>query len=657
MRRTLLCAATVALLAAYACADERAAARADASADIDPAGGTVALDDVTLEIPAGALVTTTRITVSRQTSPPPEGYDEYSGIYRFEPEGLVFQQPVKVTIRHSPGDAPALFWTAQLDPAFYQRIEGLDEAGYLHATIDHFSGGFAGAEQCRPNAPCTETCHVRLATCAMSHGATEVVRTCACVNGRLGCDVPAPSPCGDGASEPADASVVDGDAASADAAPPPEVPAGDPTLLCVARIHGPNRQLIHGVASAGDGRVAIVGSLYGSADFGDGVPLVSAGDRDGFVAVYGPTCNLLWRARFGGVGEELLSSVAFDGAGNLVVGGTNRGTMDFGKGALTTAGDYDVVAATFDTSYSAVWARDFGDASYNRLDALGVDSAGDTYLAGTFTGAIDFGCAGGALSAPMYLAKLGPTGTCKFQKQIAVAGAGDYQLRHMSVDALGNFAVSGLEPAGGSVDLGGGPRPAGSGYTTFVGRFDANGSHVWSRVLAVRGDESVSLAPGLDVFVSVTLDTNGPTMANLGTGDITGSTAMARLAAADGATIWSRAYLTGAAWGSASGPTAPGGVLFTGGVSGAKADFGGGPLAADNAGDIFLARLAADGGHLYSQRFGENGTAQYTSVVASSASGKSILAGSYDGTIAFGAQNLANDEPATEDAFVAVFSK
>lgn len=92
--------------------------RPHVSASVGPEGGRVELgDDVSLQIPAGALEVATTITVTQSDEAPPTGLDARSPVYRFEPEGLRFAQPVTVSVK-TQGDpaTQALYWSA--DPGF-----------------------------------------------------------------------------------------------------------------------------------------------------------------------------------------------------------------------------------------------------------------------------------------------------------------------------------------------------------------------------------------------------------------------------------------------------------------------------------------------------------------------------------------------------------
>ncbi len=85
---------------------------APASMLIGPSGGTVAVGEVTLTIPPGALSAPVTITITRTDDAPPTGYIGYSPVYRFEPRGIVFASPVTVSFQHSASArAPRVVWS------------------------------------------------------------------------------------------------------------------------------------------------------------------------------------------------------------------------------------------------------------------------------------------------------------------------------------------------------------------------------------------------------------------------------------------------------------------------------------------------------------------------------------------------------------------
>jgi len=79
---------------------------------------------------------------------------------------------------------------------------------------------------------------------------------------------------------------------------------------------------------------------------------------------------------FGGTSSDVAESVAIDGAGNTFVAGTFEGSIDFGNGvAITSAGDSDAFVVMFDAEGTPQWARRAGTDVFNDFgEAVAVDS-------------------------------------------------------------------------------------------------------------------------------------------------------------------------------------------------------------------------------------------------------------------------------------------
>jgi len=79
--------------------------------------------------------------------PTPAGYRAFSALYRFEPEGLVFSEPVSVTLpsraRGADVELATLFWSrSSAEGGGYSREGGLPREGSVEGEADHFSFGF-----------------------------------------------------------------------------------------------------------------------------------------------------------------------------------------------------------------------------------------------------------------------------------------------------------------------------------------------------------------------------------------------------------------------------------------------------------------------------------------------------------------------------------
>lgn len=222
------------------------------------------------------------------------------------------------------------------------------------------------------------------------------------------------------------------------------------------------------VASDAASQVAAVGYVSGVPDVDSG--LAWGGGKDVILASYAPTGDLRWAKTFGDAADQVARDVAVDADGHVVVVGDFAGTIDFGAGAITSAGGLDAFVAVFDASGSVLWARRYGDAADQSARAVAIDSAGSILVTGDFEGAIDFG--GGKLTSAgktdAFLARLDANG---HYVQAAAWGDKDSQSgRDLAVDS-GDHPVLVVD-AQGTVDFGTGPlAPVDTSYDICIVRF------------------------------------------------------------------------------------------------------------------------------------------------------------------------------------------
>ncbi len=153
-----------------------------------------------------------------------------------------------------------------------------------------------------------------------------------------------------------------------------------------------------GIAMDGDGNVVVAGTFRLTIDFGGG-PMMSNGNTpgDAFLAKFGPTGAHLWSKHFGGISFDVARAVAVDGDGNVAVTGYYQGTADFGAGAVTSAGVADAFVAKFSSAGAPLWSHVYGSDSTDYGLSMAFDPTGNLVVAGAFSGSIDFG--GGPLTS------------------------------------------------------------------------------------------------------------------------------------------------------------------------------------------------------------------------------------------------------------------
>ncbi len=139
----------------------------------------------------------------------------------------------------------------------------------------------------------------------------------------------------------------------------------------------------------------------------------SHGQIDTFIAKYATDGSYAWSRRLGGPLVEQGLALAADRTGNVLLVGTFKGTVDFGTGALTSAGTKgwsDAFAAKYSPAGTPLWAKAIGGAGDDSGYAVAVDPSGNAVVAGSFQGTVDFG--GGAVTAAgqadMFVLNLAP---------------------------------------------------------------------------------------------------------------------------------------------------------------------------------------------------------------------------------------------------------
>jgi len=93
-------------------------------------------------------------------------------------------------------------------------------------------------------------------------------------------------------------------------------------------------QHAQGVSVDGSYNVTVAGYMEGQARFGMSQPLLtSAGGDDAFVASFDGLGQPRFSAVYGGAGDEEVTAIA-DADGDIIVGGSFDGCIDFGGGAF-----------------------------------------------------------------------------------------------------------------------------------------------------------------------------------------------------------------------------------------------------------------------------------------------------------------------------------
>ncbi|WP_437730821.1 hypothetical protein [Sorangium sp. So ce1335] len=504
---------------------------------------------------------------------------------------------------------------------------------------------------------------------------------------------PAPERCGNAADDDCDGAVDEPDAGSSGAAADGgEVCACAPGAVEACPYGGPPGTVGVGVCSAGqrtcgaDGRWgACAGEVTPRAE-DCATPAdedCSGGGDCGAVLPGAPGGGLL-----GGAGQEWARALIAGNGAFAILGGEFQGSLDLGAGPIATGADRDVFIARVEADGAVTWARRLVDEGQGWLRGIAVDLEGEIAVAGELEGVMSD--AGLTASAPRgFVLKLdAASGALRWSavlppgrpQDIALSAAGDVVVALAVAEPGGSdVAVTRLnaagellwirafggpgtqEPTGVVVDARGdvvltgsfegelqfgeeAPRLSSAGMSdVFLVKLDEGGDHVASVAFGDGRQQhggDIEAGPGGEIALTGTfeglLDLGSSTLFSDGV-----SAFVVELGAAR-EHRFSRSY-------PAERPprvafAADGGLVLAGDVMG-PTDLGGGPLGGAGGGsDIVVARLDAEGRHVWSKRLGPGagetggsrsaaGVAAFVDPGAPADRGHVVLAGTVEGSV------------------------
>ena len=142
-----------------------------------------------------------------------------------------------------------------------------------------------------------------------------------------------------------------------------------------------------GLAVDPAGHVTVVGSFDKTITFGpaDTTQHTSLGESDIYVTRFDPNGKFEWTRTLGAEKEDGASGVGVDRSGNVVVTGWFQGTVDFGKGMLTSnTPNKDIFVLKLDANGATTWAQAWGDHDHDQGRAVAIDDAGHPIIAGLY---------------------------------------------------------------------------------------------------------------------------------------------------------------------------------------------------------------------------------------------------------------------------------
>lgn len=402
------------------------------------------------------------------------------------------------------------------------------------------------------------------------------------------------------------------------------------------------------------GNVVVTGVLEGTVDFGGG-PLTSAGNADIFVAKFDASGNHIWSRRFGDTADQYAWSIAVDATDDIFIGGQINGSVSFGNDVLDSSGaGEDAFIAKLDSDGNPLWAKYSKSQENQGFYDIATDPNGGVIGVGQLVGSVDFG--GGAVTSAgeddMLVVKLDKDGG-----HVWSAAFGDFfhgqNASGVATDSQSNIYITGstITP----IDFGNGMLPFGGKQDAFLVKFGPQGSHIWSRAIGDGAeDEGVDVATDADDNVVLTIGFEGKIemggQALIATPN-SGDAAIAKFNSA-GQHIWSKRLPMTGGWEAVYVDIDDAGNIVATCRFDGTVDFGGGSLNATNV-DLGIAKLDPAGNQVWGYRYGGMAALVDPNAIAAGKLGEAWVVGYLTGTVDFGQGPLMSAGGA--DAFLTRF--
>jgi hypothetical protein len=239
---------------------------------------------------------------------------------------------------------------------------------------------------------------------------------------------------------------------------------------------GTSEDWAFGLALDANGNSHVAGRFAGAAMYGP-YALTSSGSWDAFVQKVDPNGGVLWAKRMGGAGSDMASGIAVDADGSSYVTGSFMDTATFGPHALLAAGGQDAFVEKLDAGGDVLWAQSRGRSSHDWGNDVATDASGGVYVTGRFAGTVAFGdyhLVSSGNSGDGWVEKLGADGYVLWARRMG--GPREDVCFGVAVDTSGNVYASGR--FSGTSTIGPYTFTAGGRWDAFVERLAPCGSFV-----------------------------------------------------------------------------------------------------------------------------------------------------------------------------------
>ncbi|MFB2970208.1 S8 family serine peptidase [Aerosakkonema sp. BLCC-F183] len=218
----------------------------------------------------------------------------------------------------------------------------------------------------------------------------------------------------------------------------------------------------------------------------DNIYIVGSTEYDAYVAKYNTDGEEIWKRVFSSedgafVMGDGARGVGVDGAGNVYIAGSTMGSFDVLKSVQKITPNQDVFITKYDSDGNQLWVKDFGSSKHEYPWSMTVDSAGSIYMVGYTEGAFGGESKG---SDDAFVTKYDSDGNQVWLRQFGTVATD--RAFGISLDNTGNVYISGF--SSGSLD--GNINSGGS--DSLVVKYDNSGNHLWTKQFGTTSSDNAT---------------------------------------------------------------------------------------------------------------------------------------------------------------------
>ncbi|TXI88284.1 MAG: T9SS type A sorting domain-containing protein [Crocinitomicaceae bacterium] len=263
----------------------------------------------------------------------------------------------------------------------------------------------------------------------------------------------------------------------------------------------------NGIATSSNGTSYIIGDFENYIDLG--VEILFSSGHSSFIAKLNSDGYYVWAKQIVSPNYCHVESISINSTSEIYITGSYSGVASFDNITLSSSQNItNSFIAKLDSSGNFIWASSIvsnNSSSISICSDISIDANGNSYIAGSFTGSVNFGSTPNVTSTQggysLFLAKIDNLGNFTWRKNLGGTG-NEFEtvVNGIAVDQNGNSYITGGYK--GTLSLGANTISSNTLQNLYIIKHNSQGDYVWHKTLT-------SSSPNTHTGIGIGLDGEG----------------------------------------------------------------------------------------------------------------------------------------------------